>query len=137
MNLIVLLICVKDLVHGKNAKTQLPVLYQEFIEGKFVVKTNRGCLNTVSPGLKQEQTVHRCKKSASGIIGQTRKENFVTEWETVYHEISVINNCFNDLTQPNWGFQEGDFHHNELCGSFVSEVQDGMHCTKFHLLKNH
>lgn len=55
------------------------------------------------------------QKSTSQIIGQTRKESSVIEWETVYHEMLAISTCFIDLTQANWGFREGKLPHHELC----------------------
>ena len=56
-----------------------PEVYQEFMEGSFVVKNNRWCSNAVLTGLKLEWTVQRSKKYISEIIGQTRKESFVIE----------------------------------------------------------
>ena len=44
-------------------------MYKEFIKGKFVVKTQIGNVNGVSPDMKLEQTIKRSKKSAADIIG--------------------------------------------------------------------
>ena len=85
-------------------------VYQEFMEGKLVVKANRGCSSAVSRD-KLEQSPER---SASGIIDQTRRESFVTKLETIYQEILAISNCFNNFTQPNQGFREGELIHHEL-----------------------
>ena len=100
-------------------------MYQEFLEGKFVVKSNQGYSNSVSRE-KLEQTKQRSSKSAIGIIDQTRKENFVTKWKSVYQETLAISNCVNDLTQTNQGFQDGELVHHELSGSFASEIQYAM-----------
>lgn len=101
VNLIVLNICATDLLEGENAKTPIrtPGVVPRIMGGKFVVKTSRGCSNYVPPDLKIEQTIHSSKKSTSGVVGQTRKENFVTEQETVYQEILVISNGIDNLTQ--------------------------------------
>ena len=100
-------------------------MYQEFLERKFLVKTNQGYSNSVSRE-KLEQTKQRSSKSASGIIDQTRKENFVTKWKSVYQETLAISNRVNDLTRTNQGFQDGELIHHELPGSFASEIQYAM-----------
>ena len=45
-------------------------------------------------------------KSTSGIIGRTREESFLVEWETAYHEMLDTSNSFNDLPQSSQGFRE-------------------------------
>ena len=105
------------LAYGGNAETPIEHLevYQEFMKGTFEVKTNRGCSNAISTDLKLEQTIQRPKRSTSGIIVQTRKENLIIKWKTVYHEILVISNCFNDRTQPNRRSREVELlPHQEL-----------------------
>ena len=67
-------------------------MYQEFMDGKSVMKTNRGCSNPVTPDLKLEQTIQWSNNSTTEIIGQTRKESFITKWETIYYEIPGIEN---------------------------------------------
>ena len=84
--------------------------------GEFVVKGKPGTFNNVSPDMKLEQTIQRSKKSQSGIIGQTRQNNYVTEWELVYHEILNISNLFHGVTSSRLSFRETDLHH-ELGGS--------------------
>ena len=49
------------------------------MKGKFDVKTQIGNFNRVSPDMNLEQTIQRSKKSAAGIIGQTRQLSYVTE----------------------------------------------------------
>ena len=63
---------------------QFPETYNHFENGEFVVKGKPGTFNAVSKGLQ------RSKKNQSSIIGQTRQNNYLTEWELVYHEILVI-----------------------------------------------
>lgn len=38
--------------------------------------------------MKLEKTIQRSKQSSPGIIGQTRKNDFVTKWELVYHDVN-------------------------------------------------
>ena len=86
------------------------------MEGKFVVKSKDGTFNAVSPDMKLEQTIQRSKKSPGGIIGQTRQDSYISEWELVYHEILAISNNYHDLTSAELSFRETDLHH-ELGGN--------------------
>ena len=56
----------------KNLSTKHPALYQQFILGDFVVKTNEGSFNAVACDMKLEQTINRSAKSTMGIIGKTK-----------------------------------------------------------------
>ena len=67
-----------------------PEIYKKRAEGKFVVQTNKGKFKAVSPDMKLEQIIDRLQKSADGIVGQTKADSYVCEWELVYHEILVI-----------------------------------------------
>ena len=83
-----------------------PNIYTEFWNGHFVVKTNTGSFNGVAPDKKLEQTIQRVQKAVSGIIGQTRKLEYVTEWKAIYHEILAISNTFRDLVNTKVGERE-------------------------------
>jgi len=39
-----------------------------------------------------EQTINKSQKSASGIIGNTKKKQFVAQWEIIYHEMLAVVN---------------------------------------------
>ena len=52
-----------------------PGVYQAFVAGKFVVKRTHGKFSAVGADMALEQTINRSQKSASGIIGNTRKKN--------------------------------------------------------------
>ena len=67
-----------------------PSIFKEFMEGKFLVKTSAGFFNAVAPDIKLEQHIQRSKKVAGGIIGQTKQNAYVTEWELAYHEVLDI-----------------------------------------------
>ena len=58
-----------------------PEVYKHFQEGKFVVKTNAGYFKAVAADMKLEQSIQE------GIIGQTKHQTYVTEWELAYHEV--------------------------------------------------
>ena len=78
-----------------------PELYRRFVQGHFAVRTTLGKFNAVAPDLRLEQSIQRAKKSASGVIGQTRKTNYVTVWELIYHEVLAISNAFEMLIDAN------------------------------------
>ena len=73
--------------------------------------------------MKLEQTRQRSKKSQFGIIGQTRQNNYVTEWELVYHEISNVSNLFHGITSSRLSFRETDLH-RELGGSISTLLNE-------------
>ena len=81
-----------------------PEIYDHFKNGEFLVKGKPGIFNALSPNMKLDQTKQRSKKSQSGISGQTRQNNYVTEWELVYHKILNISNLFHDITNNRLSF---------------------------------
>ena len=95
-----------------------PQVYEQLLRGNFVVKTNPGTFNAVSPDMKLKQTIQRSQKSSKGVIGQTRQANYVSEWEVVYHEILAISNTLRYLIRSNIGNRECELHH-ELHGNFA------------------
>ena len=96
---------------------EFPEIYGHFKNGEFAAKGKPGTFNAVSPDTKLEQTIQRSRKSQSGIIGQTWQNNYVTEWELVYHKILNISNLFHGITSSRWSFREIDLHY-ELGGPF-------------------
>ena len=73
------------LVKMRQLPDEFPEIYDHFKNGEFVVKEKPGTFNAVSLDMKLEQTIQRLKKIQSGVIRQTRQNNYVTEWELVYH----------------------------------------------------
>ena len=61
--------------------TEHPEIYELFLPGHFVVKTNTGSFNGAAPDMKLEKNHSVLKKSSGGVIGQKSKKKFVTEWE--------------------------------------------------------
>ena len=103
-----------------------PSFYHEFKKGKFVVKTSSGYFKGVSPDMKLEQTVQRSQKSASGIIGQTKKMSYVTEWELIYHEILAISNLHAEVMNLKRHFAEHNLYHHELRGNNIIEYNEAV-----------
>ena len=53
------------------------------------------------------KTINRSQKSASGIIGNTRKKTLVAIWEIIYHEMLAISNLFRGLNGVSSSVTEG------------------------------
>ena len=68
--------------------TEHPEIYELFLSGHFVVKTNTGSFNGVAPDMKLEKTIQRSNKSSGGVIGETSYKKFVIELELAYHKFS-------------------------------------------------
>ena len=83
----------------KSLKTTHPYLYQRFLLGDFVAKTNSGSFNAVACDMKLEQSINRSAKSSHGIIGQTKYHQYITEWQLIYHEVLDISNAYRQVLQ--------------------------------------
>ena len=71
--------------------------------------------------MRLEQTINISLKSSDGIVGQTKADFYVTEWELVYHEILAISNCYSDVTKSMT--RTGPYLHHELSGTISSTVK--------------
>ena len=63
----------------RKLPTEHPEIYEEFVNGQFVVQMHPGSFKTTSPGMKLEQTINRSQKSSGGIVGQTKADSYVTK----------------------------------------------------------
>ena len=72
----------------KILKEKHPLLYTQFKNGNFVVKSKEGKSNAVVPDLKLKQTIQTTQNDPKGLIGQNRKQEYVALWQIIYHEIS-------------------------------------------------
>ena len=81
----------------KRLPQTAPEVYLEFMKGIFAIKRTMGHFKAVSADLALEQTINRAQKSASGIIGSSRKKQFVAKWELTYHEMLAITNLHREL----------------------------------------
>ena len=64
-----------------------------------MMRTSAGFFNAVAPNMKLEQSIQRSKKDSGGIIGQTKQNAFVTEWELAYHEVLTISKSYSNITR--------------------------------------
>jgi hypothetical protein len=62
-----------------------------------MVRTH-GVFRAVSVDMALEQKINRSRKSAFGIIGNTRIKKLVPMWELTYHEMLVKSNIFRKLS---------------------------------------
>ena len=104
--------------------------------GKFVVKPQIGNFSGVFPDMKLEQTIQKSKKSAAGIISQTRQLSYVTEWELIYHEVLAISNVYENITSAGLSFRETNLHH-ELGGSLYKLMNESVNKTYRFIFKIH
>jgi hypothetical protein len=63
--------------------------------GMFVVKRTPGRFNAVGADMCLEQTING---SQNGIIGSTKKKNFVAQWEIIQHEILAVVNLYREIS---------------------------------------
>ena len=82
-----------------------PEVHRNFSAGKFVVKRSPGLLRAVGADMCLEQTINRSQKSTmmsmAGIIGSTRRKQFVAQWEIIYHEMLVISSLHRTVSAAN------------------------------------
>ena len=60
--------------------------------------------NGVSPDMMLDQTIQRLQTPAAGIISQTRRVSYVTEWELIYPEDLAILNVYQNITSAGLSF---------------------------------
>lgn len=75
-----------------------PEIYENFQKGYFTVKRKDVPFTSVATDQALEQTINRAQKSSSGIIGSTKKKQFVAAWELIFHEMLAINNLLEEIT---------------------------------------
>ena len=89
----------------------------------FAVCTSDRLFSAASPDMKLEQTIPRSQKSMGGIISQTNQQNYVREWEIVYHKILSISNLFKEITNKNSELSNEFTQHHELEGNLSKETE--------------
>ena len=90
--------CSLYLVDMLHLPETAPRIYQAFLQCQFVVKRTPGKFKAVAADQSLEQTINRSQKSSGGIIGCTRKKDFVAEWEMIYHEIIAVSSLHRELS---------------------------------------
>ena len=68
-----------------------PEIHIAFQEAKIAIKRTP---RATGADMVLEQTINRSKKGTSGIIDITKKKKYVAMWDTIYHEMLAISNCF-------------------------------------------
>ena len=65
------------------------------------------------------------KKGAGGVVGQTKHEAFVTEWELCYHEVLAINIMYHaEITGSVLACSDAEPLHRELRKTSILEYND-------------
>ena len=82
----------------RKLQMDAPEVYENFKSGKFVVKRLEGSFNAVGADMCLEQTINRSQKSAGGIIGSTKRKQFVAQWEIIYHEMLAVTNLQREIS---------------------------------------
>ena len=118
----------------KALPTTHPYLYQQFLLGNFVVKTNVGSFNAVPADMKLEQSINRSAKSTSGIIGQQKCLQYVTEWQLIYHEVLDIANAYRQLLHSDTTRTEL-YLHRDLSSFKVSQKNDAVSSLKTFIIE--
>ena len=78
-----------------------PTVHQAFMDGKFAVKRSPGCFKAIGADMALEQTINKSQKSSAGIIGSSRKKQYVAKWEILYHEMLSITNLHREISSSN------------------------------------
>ena len=84
-----------------KVETELPELHEKLLAGQFVVKRTPGKFKAVGADMCLEQTINKSQKSSGGIIGSTKKKQYVAKWELLYHEMLGVGNLFRELSGVN------------------------------------
>ena len=80
-------------------------VFENFKAGKFMVKRTEGQFTAVGADMCLEQTINRSQKSAGGIIGSTKRKQFVAQWEIIHHEmLAVVNLQCSGVVTPSQEF---------------------------------
>ena len=67
----------------QNLPEAAPDVYKAFLSGKFSVKRTPGEFNSVGVDMCLEQTINRSSKEKGGIIGETKRKDFVSMWNLI------------------------------------------------------
>ena len=74
--------------------------------------------------MKLEQTIQHSKKGSGGVIGQSKQEAFVTEWELAYHEVLAISKCHKEITGSQLASSDTELTHRELTARSIAEYNE-------------
>ena len=103
----------------KGLEEFAPEVYAHFMKGRFTVKHTKTLFSLVASDQALEQSINRSSKDTSGIIGSTKKKEFVAVWNLAYHEILEVDNLFRKITFTAEDFDNPKIHH-ELSKSCIA-----------------
>ena len=75
------------------------------------MKRTPGKFKAVAADQCLEQIINRSQKSSGGIIGSTRKKDFVAEWELIYHEMIPVSSLNRELSGSKPSYHELTVNH--------------------------
>ena len=108
----------------KQLEQKHPALYSNFLKGDHVVKCQNKPFSAVAPDMKLEQSIQRSAKSSGGIIGASKRTDFVAEWSLIFHEVLDICNWLRDLTSASKGGNTENVPHHQLKTSKITIVNE-------------
>ena len=101
-----------------------PATHRAFRKGKLAINRTPGLFNAVGADMAMEQTINKSQKSSSGIIGNSRKKNYVANWEILYHEILANTNLHRKLSNSVQSSYDKDVNRSCSAASTQSEEKD-------------
>ena len=102
-----------------------PDVYQYFMSGKFAVKHTAGKFKAVPADQCLEQTINRSQKSNAGVIGTTKRKEFVAQWEIIYHETLDVVNLHREICGVGSRYSESDTNH-EFNETLTKQMEEKM-----------
>lgn len=75
-----------------------PLIHQNFLQGEFVAKLTKRKASAIPMDQALETKYNKPSKSASGIIGYTRRKEAVCKWDLIKHEKSNYTNMLRGTT---------------------------------------
>ena len=88
-----------------------PEVYTQFLDGNLVVKRTPGLFKAVGADMCLEQIINRSQKCSSGIIGQTRRKQYVAQREMIYHDMLEVRNVYRQVTRVKIHYYEFSTNH--------------------------
>ena len=89
-----------------------PSVYQQFANGNFSIKEKSGRFTAVGGDQKLEQSINLSSKCNTNVIGQSKRKQFIAQWDLIYHEMKAVQNLHRQYTYVMEKTNEGFFHHD-------------------------
>ena len=75
------------------------------------MKRTPGEFSSVGTDMCLEQTINRSSKGKGGVVGETKRKDFVTMWNLIHHERLAVNNLGRKLSGAEFDKRELLIHH--------------------------